>query len=105
MAQFRIYRNLSSGASRGIPFLLDVQTDLLQGLATRLVVPLYRRSAYTGSLMAGLMPTFELGGEPCIAVLPEMAAVSAKCLGAEVADAAARCSDLLSALDLLISGF
>ena len=105
MAQFRIHRNLSSGASRGIPFLLDIQADLLGGLATRLVVPLYRRDACTGNLLAGLMPAFEVAGETCVAVIPEMASVPAKCLGNEIADAGARRNDILSALDLLISGF
>lgn len=105
MAQFRIYRNMSDSAGRGVPFLLDVQTDLLAGLATRLVVPLYRRTTYPGQLMAGLMPAFEVGSELCVAAVAEMAAIPAKCLGNEVADAAARRSDILSALDLLISGF
>ncbi|MBL8448716.1 MAG: CcdB family protein [Dechloromonas sp.] len=105
MAQFRIHRNLSSGASRGIPFLLDIQTDLLGDMATRLVVPLYRRNAYLGDLLAGLMPTFDAAGEMCVAVIPEMASVPAKCLGSEIADASSRRSDILSAVDLLISGF
>lgn len=105
MAQFRIYRNMSDSAGRGIPFLLDVQTDLLSGLATRLVVPLYRRAAYPGQLLAGLMPAFDVNSELCVAAVAEMAAVPARCLGSEVADAGGRRSDILSALDLLISGF
>ena len=40
MAQFDVYRNSSLDTRERIPYLLDIQHDLLSGLATRVVVPL-----------------------------------------------------------------
>ena len=40
MAQFDVYRNTNSATRKSIPYVLDVQTDLLDTLATRVVVPL-----------------------------------------------------------------
>jgi len=38
--QFDIYRNPSSRMREQYPFVVDVQSDLLGSLATRMVVPL-----------------------------------------------------------------
>lgn len=40
MAQFDVCRNANPASSRDIPYLLEVQSDLLDVLATRVVVPL-----------------------------------------------------------------
>ena len=40
MAQFDVYLNPNSSTRRNIPYLLDVQADLLDAMATRVVVPL-----------------------------------------------------------------
>ena len=46
MAQFDVYLNANPETSSEIPFLLDVQTDLLDNLATRVVAPFYLASAF-----------------------------------------------------------
>lgn len=45
MAQFDVYRNVGPDARR-VPYLLDVQSDLLAGVTTRVVVPLVRLAEY-----------------------------------------------------------
>ncbi|MGH8711698.1 MAG: CcdB family protein, partial [Burkholderiales bacterium] len=40
MAQFDVYRNANPATRARIPYLLDVQSDLLEPLTTRVVVPL-----------------------------------------------------------------
>ena len=35
MSQITVYRNPNPATRRRLPFLLDVQSDLLEGLATR----------------------------------------------------------------------
>jgi len=40
MAQFDVYRNAHPATRARVPYLLDVQSDLLETLATRVVVPL-----------------------------------------------------------------
>jgi toxin CcdB len=40
MAQFTVCRNKNPQTRSAVPFLLDVQNDLLEDLETRVVVPL-----------------------------------------------------------------
>jgi toxin CcdB len=40
MAQFTVYRNKNPQTRSTVPFLLDIQNDLLDDLETRVVVPL-----------------------------------------------------------------
>ena len=50
MAQFDVYRNPNPATRARIPYLLDVQSDLLEPLATRVVVPLCKPDVLKGSL-------------------------------------------------------
>jgi len=43
MAQFDVHRNLDARSRNTFPYLLDVQTGLLDVLSTRVVVPLHLR--------------------------------------------------------------
>ena len=45
MAQFDVYENLNVHTKNDIPYLLDLQADLLSTLATRIVAPLVGASA------------------------------------------------------------
>ena len=40
MTQFTVYRNKNPRSRATFPYLLDVQSDLLDGLQTRVVIPL-----------------------------------------------------------------
>jgi toxin CcdB len=40
MAQFDVYENLNERTKNSIPFLLDIQNDVLKNLFTRVVIPL-----------------------------------------------------------------
>ncbi|MCF8107725.1 MAG: CcdB family protein [Desulfohalobiaceae bacterium] len=40
MSQFDVHENTNPETNQTIPYLLDVQADLLETLATRVVVPL-----------------------------------------------------------------
>ncbi|SHL24930.1 CcdB family protein [Phytopseudomonas punonensis] len=104
MAQFAVYRNLNSATRAAVPLLLDVQSDLLAELGTRVVVPLYAASAMQGKVLRTLTPQFEIGGEPYVMMTPQMAGIAKKQLGAMVADLTAQRDAIIAALDLLITG-
>ncbi len=44
MTQFDVYENANDETAGTVPYLLDVQTDLLDSLSTRVVVPLVTSS-------------------------------------------------------------
>ena len=73
MARFDVYANPDSSERRAVPYLLDVQNDYLNGLETRVVVPLC--SANLVPFRAkGLNPELQVGAK---AVVMETAAIGA----------------------------
>ena len=100
--QFTIYRN--KGNARAYPYLLDVQSDLIAQLGTRVVVPLYTKSAMQGKVLSTLMPIFEIENKKYVMVTPQLAGIAKKQLGAQIADLSAQRDEIIAALDLLITG-
>jgi len=46
MSQFMVYRNSNPNSSKAYPYLLDDQSNLLESLDTRLVIPLSPKSLF-----------------------------------------------------------
>jgi toxin CcdB len=105
MRQFDICTNPNTRTRGRTPFLLVVQADLLSGLATRVVVPLVDMASIGSLPIGGLMPVFEVESRIVVALIPEMAGISLADIGAVVSSAIGRRSDIIAALDLLITGF
>ena len=103
MAQFDVYQNLQSETSASIPFLLDLQSDLLDPLATRVVAPLLLATEVEEAAMT-LMPTFEVDDVAVVLSTPELAGVSRSQLGKRVASLSGYRSEILRALDMLFTG-
>ena len=104
MAQFDIHRNASAGERSDFPYLLDIQSDFLDRLRTRLVVPLMPLERF-GTPIERLNPVFEVDGGPHVAVFTELAGVSDSLLGEAVGSAAARRDEIVAAVDFMIRGF
>lgn len=101
MAQFDVHRNPKRGA---FPLLLDVQTDLLASLATRVVVPMTKIDRRAPKPITRLNPTATVDGVEYSLVFQELAAIPKSALGEHVASLASRRSELLTAWDLLFTG-
>ena len=104
MAQFWVHRNANPATRKTIPFLLDIQSDLLADLATRVVVPLFPKATMQGVTLQTLTPSIDLEGRSYLMMTPQLAGVPNKTLGTPVADLSARRSELIAAIDLLVSG-
>lgn len=105
MARFDVYCN--SGPHAGdVPYLLDVQSDLLQELNTRVVVPLRRRDRFpAGQLPDRLTPVFEIEGIACFLETPKLAAVPLRLLKTPVGSLADNWAAITGALDFLFQGY
>lgn len=101
--QFTVFHNANPHTRAAVPFLLNVQSDLIEKAATCVVVPLIpiARAAMPASR---LMPVFELDGGRVVMDTLQLAGISRKALGAPVADLSPERATILGALDLLISG-
>lgn len=103
MAQFDVYLNPNSSTRQTIPYLLDVQADLLDMLATRVVVPLVR--AETMGLSASkLNPKFTINNNVVVMSSAELAGVTHRSLGEKVISLKAQRDEIIAALDLLFTG-
>ncbi|NUO49884.1 MAG: CcdB family protein [Polyangiaceae bacterium] len=101
MAQFDVYKNVRGGK---FSLLLDVQTDLLARLATRVVVPMATVKQYGATPISRLNPIFKIQGARYVLVFQELAAIEANGLGEQVGTLAAHRAELVAALDLLLTG-
>lgn len=100
MAQFDVYQYKGSP---NVPYLLDVQADLLSTLSTRLVIPLVLATKIKNPIK-NLNLQFEIEKKTVIMSTAEMAGVSIKLLGKKVANLHASRNDIISAIDFLITG-
>ncbi|MEP4199179.1 MAG: CcdB family protein [Aliishimia sp.] len=99
MAKYDVFHNLS-----GDGFLLDVQTDLLSGLNTRVVVPLLPKSI-APKPATRLNPTFEIEGEDVVMVTQFLAAVPTGILKSQVGNLNEDFDRITTAIDMLMQGF
>jgi len=101
MAQFDVHRN-ATGAHP--PYLLCVQSDLLRGLDTVVVVPLVPAAMLGDRPIRGLYPVFEIEGHRVAMLTAQIAGVSPTVLGERVTSLAAHDHEIIGALDILITG-
>ena len=99
MAQYDVFRN-----PEGPGYLLDVQSDLLDGLTTRLVVPLMPQTQ-APKPAARLNPIVKIAEKPHVMVTQFMAAVPERLLSEQVTSVARLRDDITAAIDMLTHGF
>jgi toxin CcdB len=105
MARFSIYQN-ADDSTKTTPYILDVQTDLLNGLNTRIVIPLRKSDRYQNlSSAQDLMPSFAIQGKKFILDTPRMAAVPTKYLKKEIGSLRDQQHIVIAAIDRLFHGF
>lgn len=99
MARFDVYCN-----ALGEGYLLDVQSDLLTGLNTRVMVPLIP-VASAPRPAERLNPVFQFDGDEVVMVTQFLAAVPQKELGRSLGCLEACVDEISAALDMLFLGF
>ena len=104
MAQFDVYENQNQETNQAIPYLLDVQAELLKNLATRVVVPLITASAM-GKAVKHLHPQFEIRRAAVFMSTAELAGVPVRILGEKVGSLKDRRNEIIAALYFLFTGF
>lgn len=103
MAQYDVYANPSSSAATGIPYVVVIQSDLLDALATRLTVPLAVPDLSIRAPTA-LCPVITVKGKRLHALAHYAAPLPAKVLRRPVVNVAAQANALVSAIDAVLSG-
>ena len=102
--QFDVYDNPSARMRDVYPFVVDVQSDLLGALATRMVVPLAVTSLRASDLPRRLCPVFTVSGKSLMLVPFEAAPLDKRLLKAEITSIRERSYEIISAMDAVLSG-
>ena len=101
MAQFNVYENLNSRTNEEIPFLLDIQNDILKNLSTRVVIPLVLNMQPAKILN----PQFEINDLTVTMSTAELAGMSTRHLGSTICSVEDKRDEIISAVDFMITGF
>lgn len=104
MPQFTAYKNSNATTKARIPFLLDVQSNLLEQLETRVVIPLAPAASMKGKTLSRLMPSVKISGNDYVLLTPQLAGISRKELGAAVSDLSDQRALIVAAIDFLVTG-
>ncbi len=104
MAQFDVYANPDKADRKWIPFLLDIQNDHLEGLDTRVVVPLWTPEALRPQVRR-LNPSLIVDGRTVIMDTASVGAVPTAELRRPIENLAVRRLDIQDALDTLFGSY
>ena len=102
--QFWLHENANPATRRTHPWLLDVQSSLLDDLRTVVVVPLVPLRTVANRKVTRLTPVVDVQGEPHILMVPLMAGIDRRYVGRPVPDLSFCRDEIVGALDFLISG-
>ena len=105
MARFDVYVNPGAHAST-TPYLLDVQSNLLDGLDSRMVIPLRSLDHFAKvKIPTRLMPVLSIQGKDYLLETPKMGAVPLRVLKDCVASMNEDQARITAALDFLFHGY
>jgi toxin CcdB len=103
--QFTVYRNKSPRTKPTFPFLVDVQSDLLDQLQTRVVIPLTRTAGLAKKPLSHLTPVLTFDGETYVLMTPQLAGLARSDLGAPAGSLAGARQTIVAAMDFLLTGY
>jgi toxin CcdB len=103
MPQFDVVANANPDSSSHIPYLLVLQADLFDGLATRVVAPLMPLEMF-GPALDRLNPVISIEDDSYVVSIAELAGVPVQALGEHIASVTSSRLEVISALDFLFTG-
>ena len=103
MAQFDVYANPSKSATQGIPYVVVMQSDLLESLATRMTIPLASME-FADKAPDKLCPIVMLNGQRLRALAHYAAPLPTCSLRQIMGNLTPQASLLIAAMDVVISG-
>ncbi|HAS6027047.1 TPA: plasmid maintenance protein CcdB [Vibrio vulnificus] len=104
MPQFSLYKNNDKSTSTAYPYFVDVQSELLDTLNTRLVIPLTPTTLLEKKAPSHLCPVIHIDEGDFVILTHQMASVPTKMLKESVNDLSTFRDEIISAIDFLITG-
>ena len=104
MSQFTLYRNPDKATANTYPFFVDVQSDLLENLNTRLVIPLTPVELIEKNAPSHLCPIIHLDEGDFVTLTQQTTSVPTKILIEPTHDLSTFRDEIIAAIDFLITG-
>lgn len=104
MARFDVYAHPDAEIRKRTPFLLDVQNNYIDGLDTRVVIPMRAAHLFQARL-SDLNPQFDVAGKPVVLDAAAIAAFPVRELGRQVANLGDQRDEIIGALDCLFGAY
>lgn len=104
MAQFDVYINPSNATRKQYPYLLDIQSNYLNELTTRIVIPLADASLFKSSAMKTLTPEVSFSDERLLILTPQISSMSKKQLTDPIGSLSQLREGIINALDFVLLG-
>ena len=101
MAQFDVYKNENELTNQKVPYLLDVQNDILDSINTRVVIPLVKDK----NDFRGLTKEFVIENQKVYLTTSQMGAVHKNELKNKVISLENQKEEIKNSIDFLIYGF
>lgn len=104
MGQFCAYKNPNPATRVQYPFLLDIQSDLLSELRTTVVIPITPSILAAPMSLTRLNPCIVIDGKTFTVMTQEIAGVDRHQLGDQASDLSSYRSEIIAAIDFVLSG-
>ena len=101
MAQFDVYKNENELTNQKVPYLLDVQNDILDSINTRVVIPLVKDK----NDFKGLTKEFVIKNQKVYLTTSQMGAVKKNELKTKITTLINQKEEIKNSIDFLIYGF
>jgi len=105
MAQFDISINKNRSSKADVPYLMDIQSDPVSILETRIVVPLRKAVNFNNKTISKIHISIEIENKKYIVFISELAAIPSGMIGSTIANVIHLRTEIVSAIDLLFTGF
>jgi toxin CcdB len=104
MKQFDLYNNTDKDTNKAYPYFVDVQSNLIDKLNSRVVIPLTLQIKSDKGFPEGLCPVIDIDGERAVLLTHQMTSVSTSFLKKRSGTLAPNRNEIIAAIDFLVTG-
>lgn len=105
MEQFDIYTNNIKKSKSNVPYLINLQSDPMNLLATRIVAPIRETSTCSDQVLTKIHIPISINDKDFTIFISELAAIPVELLGERVINVNHLRRECTDAIDLLFTGF
>lgn len=102
--QFDVYENTDQDTNKIYPFFIDIQTNLLDTLNSRVVIPLTPTTSMDKKYPENLCPLIQFEGKEFALLAHQLTSVPLSLLKKKSQSAQSARSEIMAAIDFLVTG-